>query len=139
MSLAKQHELIVVIDGVCVVCSTFSRFVAFFNPNTRLMWAQHATTVQFLKEFSISYDDVMRSIVAVHQGTVYRGSDAFITILKTMPWYLTILGYVIQIFPKFIREYVYGLVSSNRYSLFGQNDSCQRPSSELRAKFLHPV
>ena len=139
MSLAKQHELIVVIDGVCVVCSTFSKFVAYFNPEARLMWAQHPTTIQFLNTYNISYHDFMQSIVVVHRGIVYRGSDAFVTVLKTMPWYLVILGYAIQIFPRFIREYVYGVISSNRYSLFGKKEACERPSKTLKAKFLHPV
>jgi predicted DCC family thiol-disulfide oxidoreductase YuxK len=139
MSLSNQHRLIVVIDGECVVCSGFSAFIAQFSPDARLMWAQHAVTKQFLGDFNISFDDVMRSIVAVHEGKVYRGSDAFIQVLSTMPWYFAALSWFIWLFPTFIREYVYGLVSSNRYTLFGKKESCTLPSASMKAKFLHPV
>ena len=139
MSLSNQHKLIVVLDGECVVCSGFARFIACFNPDARLMWAQHPVTKNFLADFNISFDDVMRSIVAVHGGKVYRGSDAFIQILSTMPWYFVALSWFIWLFPIIIREYVYGLVSRNRYTLFGKTESCSLPPASMKAKFLHPV
>lgn len=140
MSLASQYSLIVILDGECVVCTGFARFLAHFSPSAKLMWAQHAITKSFLQdEFGISFQDVMRSIVAVKNGKVFRGSDAFIQILSVMPWYLHIIGIVISLFPHFIREWVYGLVASNRYTLFGKKGQCSLPSPSLKSKFLHPV
>ena len=136
-SLAAANPLIVVLDGECVMCSKFARFVAAFSPEARLMWAQHPTTIRFLAEFQISFADVMTSIVAVKEGTVYRGSDAFIQILHTTPWYFKMLGYLMMIFPKFLREFVYSCVANNRYTLFGKYEACQLPPASMRAKFLH--
>ena len=136
----KMSRTVVVIDGECVVCSGFARFIVHLSPESRLMWAQHPITKKFLlDEHNISYDDVMRSIVAVRDGKVYRGSDAFIHILSTMPWYFQILSFIISIFPRFIREWVYGIVASNRYTLFGKKDTCSLPSPSMKSKFLHPV
>jgi predicted DCC family thiol-disulfide oxidoreductase YuxK len=137
--MSQNHKLVVVLDGECVVCSGFARFVVFFNPAARLMWAQHAVTREFLAKFDISFEDVMQSIVALHEGQVYRGSDAFIAILSTMPWFIHFLGLLISMFPKFIREYVYSLISRNRYTLFGKKNSCSLPDKEMKSKFLHPV
>lgn len=139
MSLSEKYRVIAVLDGECVVCSGFARFIAYFCPEARLMWAQHPVTRKFLEEFSISFDDVMQSIVVVKDGTVFRGSNAFVQILSVMPWYFQILSVIISLFPFFIREPVYRLVARYRYSLFGRKDSCSLPSPALKSKFLHPV
>ena len=139
MSLAKEHRLIAVLDGECVVCSNFARFITHFNPVARIMWAQHTITKSFLAEFNISFDDVMRSVVVVKDGKVYRGSDAFIQILSTMVWYLRVVGIIISLFPHVIREWVYQRVANNRYTLFGKKDACTLPTPSMRAKFLHPI
>jgi predicted DCC family thiol-disulfide oxidoreductase YuxK len=56
-----------------------------------------------------------------------------------MPWYLRVVGFLIFLFPHFIREAVYGLIASKRYILFGKKEACSLPSPSLKAKFLHPV
>lgn len=137
MSLATQHHLIVVIDGECIMCSKFAKFVVTFNPDARLIWAQNDTAKEFLKAFNISFENVMRSIVVVRRGNVFRGSDAFIQILLTMPWYLRLVAYSMMIFPRPLRELVYNWVATNRYDLFGKYETCTLPSKEIRSKFLH--
>ena len=139
MSLALKHSLIAVLDGECVVCSSFARFIVHFNPDARIMWAQHAVTKSFLKEFDISFEDVMRSVVVVRYGKAFRGSDAFVQVLSTMPWYFRIFGFIISIFPFTIREWVYQRVANNRYALFGKKDTCSLPSPTMKSKFLHPI
>lgn len=138
-SFAEKHDLIVVLDGVCVVCSSFARFVVYFNPGARLMWAQNPQTIEFLSLCGISYHDIMSSIAVFHKGCACRGSDAIAIILKSMPWYLAILGYFIMMFPRIIREYVYNFVARNRYEIFGKKSECSLPSPSLKAKFLHPI
>jgi predicted DCC family thiol-disulfide oxidoreductase YuxK len=138
-SFEEQHDLIVVLDGVCVVCSSFARFVVYFNPGARLMWAQNPQTIEFLSLYGISYQDIMSSIAVFHKGCPYRGSDAFAIILKSMKWYLAMLGYFIMMFPRIIREYVYNFVARNRYAIFGKKNECSLPSPDLKAKFLHPI
>ena len=139
MSLANKYSLIAVLDGECVVCSNFARFITHFNPEARIMWAQHTVTKAFLSEFNISFEDVMKSVVVVKDGKVYRGSNAFIQILSTMAWYLRVIGFIISIFPLCIREWVYQRVANNRYSLFGKKETCSLPSPGMKSKFLHPI
>jgi predicted DCC family thiol-disulfide oxidoreductase YuxK len=103
------------------------------------MWAQHPTSQECLAEFGISFENVMSSIVVFRNGKVYRGSDAFIQVLLTMPWYMRVLAVLIAVFPRLIREWVYTGIASNRYLLFGKKDSCSLPSPTLKSKFLHPV
>jgi predicted DCC family thiol-disulfide oxidoreductase YuxK len=135
--MAIEHKLVVVLDGECVMCSKFALFIASFSPDARLMWAQHEKSKQFLRKFDISYEDIMKSIAAIKDGKAYRGSDAFIQILISMPWYLRLMGYLMMLFPRFIREYIYGLVAVNRYTLFGKYETCTIPDASVRSKFLH--
>ena len=135
----EEQELIVVIDGVCVMCNEFARFIVFFNDRARLMWAQNPKAIEFLRTLGISFDDGMRSIVVARKGKVYRGSDGLIQVLLTMNFLLRCLGYLMMLFPRVIREYVYNKVASNRYSVFGKTEKCSLPSSAMREKFLHPM
>jgi predicted DCC family thiol-disulfide oxidoreductase YuxK len=134
------HPLVVVIDGKCVLCDGFGKFVTNRNNDARLMWAQHPNTVEFLKSLHISATDALTSIVVVKEGNVTRGSDAFIEVLSTMKWYWRTLAFFMRMFPKCIREFIYRHVSSNRYSLFGEKQTCSVTSATaIRSKFLHPV
>ncbi len=135
-----QHRLIVIIDGVCILCDGFGRFITRFNPEARLMWAQHEDTIKFLEKYNISPDDSLKSIVAVKEGRVFRGSDAFIEALLTMQWYWRALAYFMKLFPHSVREFVYSHISSNRHSLFGKKEACSvKYVQEMRPKFLHPI
>ena len=138
-SLTEQHALIVVIDGVCVVCSNLARFVVHFNPEARLMWAQNPKTVEFLSSQGISFPDIMSSIAVFSNKQIYRGSDAFAVILRSMPWYLAVVGWLMILFPRVLREFVYSLIARNRYRIFGKTQSCSIADKTLRSKFLHPV
>jgi predicted DCC family thiol-disulfide oxidoreductase YuxK len=103
------------------------------------MAAQHAQSAEMLQNYNISTTDAMTSIVLLKDGQVFRGSDAFAEILMTMNPFFWFLGYLLSIFPRTIREYIYYLVSSNRYSLFGKKNACSVPSPTLRSKFIHDV
>jgi predicted DCC family thiol-disulfide oxidoreductase YuxK len=103
------------------------------------MAAQHAKSIEILNEYNIASSDAMTSIVLLKDGVVFRGSDAFSQTLMTMNPFLWVLGYVLWLVPRVIREYVYHLVSSYRYFLFGKKDACSIPSPSLRGKFLHDV
>ena len=135
----NSHALVVIIDGVCVMCNKFARFVTYFNPDAKLMWAQNESAKQFLTSVNISFEDVMRSIVVVKNDKVYRGSDAFIAVLLTMNLFFKFIACLMMLFPKPLREWVYQKVADNRYYLFGKTDTCPLPSPEMRSKFLHSI
>ena len=135
--LEMQEDLVVIVDGVCCMCSKFTRFVAHFNPEARFMWAQHEAAKKVLNSEKI--DDGMDRITVIRKGRTTRGSDAFIQILLTMNMFFKLLGAILWLVPKFAREYVYDKVAANRYSFFGKTDACKIASPEMKAKFLHDI
>jgi predicted DCC family thiol-disulfide oxidoreductase YuxK len=62
-------------------------------------------------------------------------SDAILFLLKHLGgiWRVATLG---KVFPRRVRDGIYGLVARNRYRVFGKYDACLLPSPETRAKFL---
>lgn len=130
---------VLVIDGECAMCNVFARFVDRFSPDCRFMCAQHEKTVEVLQVHGITAEDALTSIVLIQDGQVFRGSDAFAQTLMRMNVFFLIIGFVLWLVPRFIREFVYSLVANNRYSLFGKRDACSIPSATFRKKFLHPL
>lgn len=55
--------------------------------------------------------------------------------LMDRPWRFLAVGYVV---PYFVRDAVYDLIGSNRYSLFGKSDTCRAPTPEFEARFMDP-
>ena len=129
-------SLIIIIDGVCVMCSVFARFVAFFNPEARFMWAQHEETRKFLTEKKME-ENGLKSIIVFKEGKMYQKSDAFIQVLLTMNILLKIFAWLIFLIPKHARDWAYTKVADNRYKFMGKLETCKIPSSELKSKFLH--
>jgi len=133
----ESHNLVLFIDGECVLCNGFARFVDRFSPECRFMCAQHQDAIKVLEQYRITREDAMTSIVLLKNGAVFRGSDAFAQILMTMNILFWTLGFILFIIPRPVREYIYHLVSGNRYAIFGKKDACKIPSPSLRSKFLH--
>src|SRR4029077_16850480 len=46
------------------------------------------------------------------------------------------LGWLLQLVPRRVRDWGYGVVARNRYRIFGRYDSCPVPSAETRGRFL---
>jgi predicted DCC family thiol-disulfide oxidoreductase YuxK len=69
-------------------------------------------------------------------GAVLQRSDAVIRIARAMrqPWPL--LGRVLCLLPRRLRDTLYDLVARNRYRWFGVRPACFVPSPEIAARFV---
>jgi predicted DCC family thiol-disulfide oxidoreductase YuxK len=47
-----------------------------------------------------------------------------------------VLGFLLRIIPRRVRDWGYGVVARNRYRIFGRYDSCPVPSEDTRGRFL---
>jgi predicted DCC family thiol-disulfide oxidoreductase YuxK len=77
----------------------------------------------------------MSTIILLKNEKIYNRSNAALEIARDLrfPWPLL---YAFKIVPRFIRDWVYEIVSINRYNWFGKKDSCRVPTAEERALFL---
>src|SRR6476620_2604578 len=92
---------------------------------------QSETGQALLKKFGLPSDD-FDSFVFITGDKYYLKSSAGLHVLKELggAWKLF---YVLIIFPRPLRDFVYGLVARTRYSIFGKRDTCMVPTPELES------
>lgn len=132
-----RHGPTLIFDGVCNLCNASMRWYferLLEEGSVNFMWAQHEDTQVLLKELGIS--DIYKSWAYLQDEIVYRGSSAWFQAMDHLcaPWrWLGSFGNV----PPILREGVYNVVSSNRYSMMGKSNLCQAPPPGMIKRFLH--
>jgi predicted DCC family thiol-disulfide oxidoreductase YuxK len=125
-------------DGVCALCNGVVRFVLRHDRAGAFLFAalQSGTARDLLRE-SPALDGVVLVIDAmVPEQRVYRRSDAVAQVLRMLggPW--KILGGMLAVVPRGVREVGYGAVARVRYRLFGRYEVCPIPRPQDRERFV---
>ncbi len=127
---------IILFDGVCNLCNSSINFIIDHDTNNKFKFAslQSETGQAFLKKSGLDQKD-FDSVVLIEGDKHFTRSTAALRIIKEFegPWKLL---YVFIIVPPFIRNFIYDIISRNRYKWFGKKDSCRVPTPELKEKFL---
>jgi len=123
-----SNQAIILIDGVCVLCSRWYRFVSARDrvrrfrfvttqqPEGRVIAARHGVD-----------PDNPSTFILVEGGTAFVRSDAALRILAQLPgWRWT---WLLRAIPRALRDRLYDLVARNRYRWFGRLDVCILPTS----------
>ena len=122
-------------DGVCGGCNRFVDFVIRTDSRREIFFSpvQGETAAGFSlyrseppREWKIAYVD---------ENGVHEGADAVLLVLGRLggPWKLPALFIYL---PRPLKDCFYGIVSRNRYRLFGKRDACRVPSPEEMERFL---
>ena len=133
------NQRIILFDGVCNLCNSAVKFVLRWDKNSVFKFASLQSDVakKILSKVGISdMDD--RTFVLIDNGKVYIRSTAALRVCRNLSglWpFMTIF----LIVPWFIRDWVYNLISKNRYRWFGKRDTCMIPSPEMKYKFLNEL
>ena len=122
-------------DGVCGLCNRFVDFVLKHDRDGRVLFAplQGATAASALSE------DIVRgldTVVFLEKGRPNVRSSAIVQIFWQLGGAWSVLGTLLWIIPKPIRDFGYRIVARSRYRLFGQKETCRLPTPEERARFL---
>jgi predicted DCC family thiol-disulfide oxidoreductase YuxK len=130
-----EEPAIVYFDGVCGICNWTVDFILRRDPQRRFRFAplQGQTSAERVK---LSPEALLQSIVYEDATGQFRKSAAVWRILVRLGGVWALLGRLLWIIPLPLRDLAYGLVSRNRYSIFGRKDACRVPSKEERAMFL---
>ena len=121
-------------DGVCGLCNYSVNFLIQIDRKDNLLFAplQGETAKRILEKELI---EDLNSMVLYHKGKIYTKSTAVIKSIIQIGGFWTFFN-LFLITPQFIRDWLYDLVASNRYNIFGKNESCRIPTSEERNKIL---
>ena len=126
---------IVFFDGVCHLCNAFVDFLIQKETEGRLVFAplQGENAKKYLSE----NDRVQLQTVVVYNlksGEILRESTAIFRALSKVPGGLGKLAGLGAKFPLNVRDLIYRIVAKNRYSLFGQKESCRIPQASERTR-----
>ncbi|MEJ2006247.1 MAG: thiol-disulfide oxidoreductase DCC family protein [Cyclobacteriaceae bacterium] len=125
-------------DGVCNLCNGFVDFILRRDPKGKFRFAslQSAAAEEYLRNHDVTTGNDPDSVVLLTPGDeVYTESTAVLRIAGILggAWPLMKAFYI---FPGWFRDRVYRWVAKNRYSWFGQRDTCRMPTEEERKRFL---
>ena len=122
-------------DGVCGFCNRFVDFVMCADVRREILFSpvQGETAV----EFSLYQDQPPREwkIAYADEKGVYEGADAILLVLRRLGGLWRLPALLIYV-PRPVKDYFYGVISRNRYSIFGKRETCRVPSPEERERFL---
>ena len=119
MTTMLKAQNIVVIDGECVLCNRFTSFLLKIDKSSKLLFTSNSS--QWCKK---NLENISSETVIYLVGPIrYEKSDAILEIFRELgsPWSIF---YLFKIVPKFIRDYIYNIISKNRYRLFGKANIC---------------
>lgn len=126
---------LILFDGVCVLCSSWVRFVIERDPAARFRFVAVQSDRGRALAVRLAIDpDTPETNAVILDGQAYFKSDAAIQALSRLPgWsWVRVLGAL----PRGVRHWAYDRVARNRYRLFGRTDRCLMPTPELRRHFL---
>ncbi len=132
-----KNKKIILFDGVCNLCNNAINFIIEHDKKDVFRFASLQSDLgkKLVSERGID-PEVLDTIYLIEPGVVYyEKSTAALKIAEDLSGGYSFMKYFIYL-PKFIRDGVYNLVASNRYSWFGKKESCMIPTPELKAKFL---
>ena len=133
-----QNSKIVFFDGVCNFCNVTVDFIWRHNKKRDLFYASLQSDVAKEKLLRRGVDDVNLKTIYYYDGyRFYKKSQAVFMILTNLDGILyPFLAKTALIIPRIISDYLYDIISKNRYSIMGKRDSCRIPSIEEDEYFL---
>jgi predicted DCC family thiol-disulfide oxidoreductase YuxK len=129
-------KIVILFDGVCNLCNGAVQFIIKRDKSSKFLFASLQSDYGQSELLKLGLDpEVLHSIIALENGKFCERSDAALKIASALsqPWPL--LG-IFKILPRFFRDWIYDLIASNRYRMFGRRDSCMLPTPDLKAKFV---
>ena len=126
---------VILFDGVCNLCNKSVQFVIKRDPQAKFSYAslQSGFGQKLLKQFNLPSGN-FNSFILFQDNEVYTRSTGALKMLSQLKgWRWT---RVLYLFPRFLRDAVYIIISKYRYRWFGKMDECMIPTKELQARFL---
>lgn len=124
-------------DGVCNLCNQAVQVYIRRDTEGKLRFAslQSDLARELLPKLGVDPDD-MTSLVFVKDGKSYLRSEGALLADAYLGGWRGALSNALRVFPLWLRDGVYRIISRNRYRWFGKKDACMLPRPEWRERFL---
>lgn len=138
---AIEGRKLLLYDGVCALCNGVVKFLMKHDGLDKFRFAplQSELGREVLARFDIhSFPDgvVLITGALTPAERIYCRSDAVRESLQELggPWKQ--MAKALNVLPRFLLEWGYGVIARYRYRLFGRYNACPVPSPEQRSRLL---
>jgi predicted DCC family thiol-disulfide oxidoreductase YuxK len=133
----RETAPVIVFDGVCVLCSRWVDFILRHDVSGRFRLAAMQGTHgrALLAAHGLSPDDPA-SLLLVQGDRGYTDTDAIIRVLREFGRGWRLLGYLLKLMPRWLRDPFYRWLARNRYEIFGKRSQCRLPDAAQAWRFL---
>ena len=133
---------IVFYDGVCGLCNRLVQFLLKHDREGRLRFAslQSDLAAKVLGRHGFDPKDLDTVHVVENYDQpderVLQRSDAILRAGRELGGFWSASSSIGKVVPRPLRDFVYRLVATNRYRMFGKFDTCMLPDPSQRSRFL---
>ena len=130
---------LILYDGVCGLCNSLVRFVLRHDKKKIFKFAalQGQSAQAILRRHGENPEALDTMYVVLNSGErLLSRSEAALFIWRELGGVWGVLAAVFGIFPAVLRNWIYRLIASNRYRVFGRYESCPLPDPRVRERFL---
>lgn len=142
ISEADRPTNVLFFDGVCGLCNRSVDFVLSRDRRGAIRFAplQGETAKRVLSgEWRVASSETQTFDTIVWLDSSSRQfvrSAAFVRVLWQLRGIWWLIGWLLWLVPRPLRDVGYRLVAANRYRLFGKKETCRLPSPAERERFL---
>lgn len=134
--MKKTDQPIIIFDGVCNLCEYSVQFIVKYDRHGRFKFVSAQSEKGKVLQRLHGVDTLQEGTVILLKGDyVYIKSDAAIEIAKDLDGLWRFL-YVLKFIPKPVRDFIYSIISKNRYRWFGKKSECLLPDNNIKERFL---
>ena len=126
---------IILFDGLCNLCSSTVKILIKYDTKNQLFFASQQGNAGRNLMLKYNIKDDLKSVILIKADIVFYQSDAVIEISNLITGWPNLLKYG-SFFPKHFRNWVYNMISNNRYRIFGKKNECEIFGKKHQGKFL---
>ena len=132
-----DHGVLIVFDGVCVMCSNFARFVAVRDRRGTIEFiaAQSRLGQALMRHYNLDPADFETNLL-IADGRVFGKLDSMAGALQRLAWPWPAVANLVRLIPAAIGDWLYDRIARSRYALFGRRQVCIIPGPEWRDRLL---
>lgn len=133
-----KGKKLILFDGVCNLCNSSVNKIIKLDKKNHFLFASLQSEIgnEIIEYLNIDPQKI-DSIVLYTPGISYEvKSTAVLKIASDFGKMWKFFSSIFLFIPTGIRDFIYNVVSKNRYKWFGKRESCMIPTPELKARFL---
>ncbi|MFT5700691.1 MAG: putative DCC family thiol-disulfide oxidoreductase YuxK [Desulforhopalus sp.] len=134
--MKKTDQPIIIFDGVCNLCEYSVQFIVKHDRQARFKFVSAQSERGKVLQRIYGVDTLQDGTIILLKGDhVYVKSDAAVEIAKDLDGLWRFLYYV-KFILKPARDFIYSIISKNRYRWFGKKNECLLPDNNIKERFL---